>query len=159
MEMRPAIHDRFGVFGHAVVEHFHGIILRELNGVEIACAKAAPAADAMGKIHRHLAGFRIKNEAVVRALAAAAAATAAERCIDAGLAVGVLFRFACAGAAAHADVLNCTAKPGGFMAFEVGKADEYIGIHNGAPDLGFLYIFATFYGHGNIVCALEAIAD
>ena len=71
----------------------------------------------------------------------------------------MLLRFTSARSATHADVLDGSAKAGHFMPLKVGEADENIGIHNGAANLGFLDIFTVRDGHIGLVGALEAIGD
>ena len=45
------------------------------------------------------------------------------------------------------------------MPLKVGEADENIGIHNGAANLGFLDIFAPGNGHQCFVRAFESVAN
>ena len=71
----------------------------------------------------------------------------------------VLLHLARAGAAAHADVLDGAAKAGGLVALEVGQADEDIGVHDGAADLGRLAVFAVGHRHLDLIGAAQAVAD
>ena len=41
----------------------------------------------------------------------------------------------------------------------MGQADEHVRIHNRAADARFLHIFAALDRHGDVVRALEAVAD
>ena len=76
-----------------------------------------------------------------------------------GLAAAVLIRLACPGAAAHADIFDCAAKAGHFMAFKMRQADKYIRIHNSPADFCRLYIFAALYRNIYVIRTLKAIAN
>ena len=71
-----------------------------------------------------------------------------------GLAAAVLVLFSRSGAAAHADVLDGSAKAGAFMALKVGQADEYVRIHDGPSDTGFLYVLATLNRNRHVIRSL-----
>lgn len=159
VERRPPIDDRLGVFGHAAVELVDGGAVRKGDRIKIACAEAAPAAHAVGGVDGHLARAGIKLQAVVGALALAAAAAAAQRRVDGRLPVGMLVFFAGTGAAAHADVFDGAAKTGNFMPFEVGQADEHVRIHDSAADLGLPDVFAAGDRHGHVVRTLEPVCN
>ena len=64
-----------------------------------------------------------------------------------------------AAAAAHADVLQRPAEAGGLMALEVRQADEDVGVHDGAADLGGLAVLAVDDGHFHFVRAAQTVAD
>ena len=49
-----------------------------------------------------------------------------------------------AAAAAHADVLQRAAEAGRFVALEVRQADEDVGVHDGAANLGGLAVLEMF---------------
>ena len=74
-------------------------------------------------------------------------------------AAAVLVFFSCPGSTAHTDIFYGSAEAGHFMAFKMGQADKYIGIHNSTADLGFFYIFPAFYRHIYIICTFQAIAN
>src|SRR5699024_5362093 len=97
--------------------------------------------------------------AAVCALAQAAEAAAAFLGGDGGLAAGVLFFFAGARTAAHADVLYRAAETRDLVSLEMVEADEDIGIHYGAADARLFDIFAALHRNGNVVCAFEAVCD
>ena len=71
----------------------------------------------------------------------------------------VLHHLARAGVAAHADVLEGTAKTGGLVALEVGQTDEDIGVHDGAADLGRLAVLPVGHRHLDLIGAAQAVAD
>jgi len=45
------------------------------------------------------------------------------------------------------------------MPLKVRKADKHVRIHHGAADLRFLYVFAAYNRHGDVVRALESVPD
>ena len=70
----------------------------------------------------------------------------------------MLFFFACARAAAHTDILDGTAETCEIVSLDVVEADENICIHHGPSDFGILDIFASGYGHLNIIRTLESVS-
>ena len=89
----------------------------------------------------------------------AAAAAAALVLMDDGLTVVVLGFLAGAAAAAHAQILDGAAEARHLVALEVVEADDDVGVHDGAADVGLLDVLAAVDGDGNVVGALEAVAD
>ena len=66
----------------------------------------------------------------------------------------MLFGLSGAGATAHTDVLDCSAETGHLMTFEVGQADEDIGIHDSASDLCRFYILTADNRNINVIGSL-----
>mgnify|MGYP006922469396 CR=1 FL=1 len=56
----------------------------------------------------------------------------------------LLFHLPGTAAAAHPDILKCTAKSGCLMSFKVVQADKDIRIHNRSPDQRALTIFPVW---------------
>jgi len=94
VEIRAAIDDSLGVFGHAGVEQFVGVAVVKADRVKVARAQAAAAADALVVIDVHLALLVVEHQTAVGAFALAAAAAATDILVDARLAVGVLLGLA-----------------------------------------------------------------
>ena len=70
MEIRPVLHHRFCILGHAAVQLVVGIVVLILNGVEVAVCKAAPAAHAA---EQTFVIFRVIDQLVHKAQAFAQA--------------------------------------------------------------------------------------
>ena len=157
VEAGAAMADGLRVLGHLAVEDLVGAVVGVVDGVERAGADAAAAALALVVVDDGL--VVCVADGVAAALAGAAAATAAEVFVDGGLAVLVLVHLAGAAAAAHADVLQRAAEAGGLMALEVRQADEDVGVHDGAADLGGLAVLAVDDGHFHFVRAAQTVAD
>ena len=68
----------------------------------------------------------------------------------------MLLRFTSARSATHANIFDSAAKAGHLMPLKVGEADENIGIHNGAANLGFLDIFTAHHVHQGFVWFTDA---
>ena len=79
--------------------------------------------------------------------------------IDDALARGVLFHLAGAAAGSHTEVFHRTAKARELMSLKVCKADDDVGVHDGAADLCRLADLSVLDGNLNVVRALETIAD
>ena len=158
MEVGTAIADRLGVLGHLLVQQHHGAVLHGVDGVKVAGANAAAAADAVVGVDLCLAVLTELDAVVGTAVQAMVAATTAALA-DPGLALGVLLHLACPAAAAHAQVLDGAAEAGGLVAFEVGQADDDVGIHDGVADLGVLHQLAVVYRHCHLVGASQAVTD
>ena len=118
MEGRPPGTQSAGIFGHLAAKHFGGVVIFVLNGVESACPDAAAAALAQLLVDDCLAVSPI-GDSIASAFSGTALAPAAHIFINLRLALLVLLHFAGTAAAAHADVLECSAETGHFMAFEV----------------------------------------
>lgn len=86
-------------------------------------------------------------------------AAAAQTLLHLRVSGGVLYHLACAGAAAHADVLESTAEAGGFVALEMGQADKDIRIHDGAADLCRLAVFAVRHRNLCFIGAAQAVRN
>ena len=158
MEVRAALDDGLGVFGHALVEDDALGVEGIADGVEVAHADAAAAAGAQVMVD---AGLVVVADADGRlgAIVRTGLAATAFFGVDAGLADAVHGHLARTAAAAHADVLDGTAEAGQLVPLEVGQADEDVGIHDGAADEGALEVVAAFQGHFHLVGALEAVGD
>ena len=159
MKVWATVQHGLGVFRHFVVEHFDGGIMCERNGVKITRSQAAATAHAIIVIDRGFLGFGGVVQGVIGALLDAGLAANAQRFVDIGLTVAVLLRFTSARSATHANIFDGAAKAGHLMPLKVGEADENIGIHNGAANLGFLDIFTAHHGHQGFVCAFEPVAN
>ena len=158
VEAGAVIADSGSVLGHLAVQLFVCTAVDGVNGIEIAGTDAAAAALAFVVIDDSLILLVVGN-GIRAALLGAAVAAAAEAVLYSGLAGRVLLHLACAGAAAHADVLNGTAEARGLVALEVGQADEDICIHDGAADLGRLAELAVGHRHFHLIGAPQAVAD
>lgn len=159
VEVVASGNDGFGVFRHLGIQDAIGLVLCKVDGIEIAGTEATATAHAVFQIYLHLLGRFVKHEAVVGTFAQAAFAATAFLGLDDGLPVGMLVFLAGTRATAHADILNGAAETCHFVTFEVRQADEDIGIHDGAANQGFLGVFAAFDGHGNVICAFQAVAN
>ena len=82
----------------------------------------------------------------MRTLLDALAAGAAEGLIHGWLTVAVLFHLTCAGAAAHADVLQRAAEAGCLMPFKVVQRDKDIRVHDRLTDLSLFDMFGAIEG-------------
>ena len=71
----------------------------------------------------------------------------------------MLFHFPGPAAAPHTDILHRSPEPGGFVAFEMGQADEHIRIHDGTADFGRLDVFPIGYRHFHFIGAPEPVPD
>ncbi len=155
--MGATVAHREGVFRHFAVEDFIGVIVAVVDGIERTRADAATATFAKVFVDD---GLAVHIRDCVRAAFFCATPTrAAQGFLHVGFASVVLFHFACARATAHADVFNRTAKARHFVSFKMVKADENIGIHNGAPDFGVGDIFAARHRHFNVVGAAQSVAN
>lgn len=159
MEVWPSVDYSFGVFSHAAVEKGIGRVVIKGNGVKVAGSQTASAAYAAVQIDLHLAGVFIEDKAIVGTFLLAFAAASAKLRGNMGFSAAVLFGLSGSGAAAHTDIFDSASKSCGFVAFKMGQADKYIGIHNSTADLGFFYIFPAFYRHIYIICTFQAIAN
>lgn len=83
-------YDGLGVFRHLGVQHADGLVVGEIDGVEVAGAEATAAAHAVLFVDMHLFRRLVEGESVVGALALAFLAAAAFAGLDDRLAVGVL---------------------------------------------------------------------
>jgi hypothetical protein len=158
VEARSAVYHGFCVLCHTAVEHGICVIVLEAYGVEVASAEASAAAHAISRVYRHLFLFGIENKPAVCTLTQAEAATAAFCFFNKGFSAAVLFRFACAGAATHADILYSAAEACHLVALEVCKAYEYVGIHNSPAYFRVFYVFAACNGNFYIVRTLKTVA-
>ena len=151
--------DGLGVLGHLGVEDGERLVLGEVDRIEVAGAKAAAATYAVAFVHLHLAFYAVEHQAAVGAFLLAAAASPALVFVDGGLSGRMLVLLAGAGAAAHSDILDGTAEAGHLVPFEVGQADEDVGIHDGASDQGFLRVLAALHGDGNVIGTFQTVGD
>ena len=156
MEARAPLHDGLGILRHLAVEQVAVRVAHALNGIHRAHGDAAAAADAFVRVDVHLAV--LDRRGVVGADLAARAAADALGLVHGGLAVGVHFLLARAGAAAHAEIFDRATDARGLVALEVGQGDDDIGIHQCAADAGVLYILAV-NRNGDIVRALQAVGN
>ena len=159
MEGRASVHNRFGVFSHTAVQILCSGPVGKLNGVKIAGADTASAAYAVFLVDRHFMVCFIIDKAVIGTFPHAGSAAPAFLRVYLGLAVVVLILFPGAGTAAHADIFNGAAKAGCFMALKVGEADKDVCVHDGAANLGFLYVFAAANRNADIVCPFQPIGN
>ncbi len=147
-----------GILRHLAVQQLVGAVVGRIDGVKAARTDAAAAALALVVVDDRLV-FGIVSNGVRAALLGAAVAAAAQPLLHGGLAGSVLLHLARAGAAAHADILERTAKAGGLVALEVGQADEHIRIHDGAADLGGLAVFAVGHRHFHLIRAAQTVTN
>lgn len=129
-----------GVFRHFPVQQFIGIPLDALDGVESAGSDAAAAAGTFFLIDVGFVVFSV-TDGITAAFFGTAAAAPAQFFIHFGLAGRMLFHFPGPAATPHTDILHRSPEPGGFVAFEMGQADEHIRIHDGTADFGRLDVF------------------
>ena len=144
MEAGLILDNRLCVFGNFVVDHIISVIFSGRNSVEGANADAAAAAGADFMMNGSLTVFQC--DGIVCTIAFAGTTAYAKGVIYARLAVGMHFHFASTGTGAHADIFQSTTHARQFMHFKMSEGDDDIGIGNRAADLGFLDVFAVFYG-------------
>lgn len=106
----------------------------------------------------HFPGGLVKGQTLVGALLHAGLAAHALVLVDRGLTVVVLLFLTGAGAAAHTDVLDGSAKTRHFMSFKMVQGDEHVGVHNSSADFGGLDILAVD-GDFHIIGALQAVTN
>ncbi len=159
VELGPPVHHRLGILRHTAVQGRLGVVVGEVDSIEVAGPQAPATAHAVGLVHMHLPALLVKDKSTVGALLLAAAAAPAGVRGDLRLATGVLLLLPRPGPAAHADVLDGAAEAGHLVALEVGQADKHIGVHNGPADFGLFHIFTACDRDLHVVGALEAVAD
>ena len=146
------------VLGHFAVQHLIGAVALRIDGVKVAGTDAAAAALALGLINDGLVVCIVGN-GIGAALLGTAVAAAAQALLHLRVSGGMLYHLACAGATAHADVLESTAEAGGFVALEMGQADKDVRIHDGAADLCRLAVFAVRHRHLCLIGAAQAVRN
>ena len=157
VESRAVLHDGLGVLGDLAVHNVVGLVVVGGNGVLGADADAPAAAHAAALVDGALAVFN--DGRAVGTFPGAHTAAHAQVLLDVRLAGVVHFHFAGARAAAHAEVFERAAKARHFVALEVGEGNDDVGVHQRAADLGFLYVLAALYRHGQVVGALQAVGN
>ncbi len=157
MEARPVLHHSLGVLCHFLVQKIPCIPLLVADSIKAAGTNTAAAA---------LADILVNNSLVVHigdgiraTLLGTTAATPTLFLIYHILAGGMLLHLAGTTAAAHANILDSSAKASALMALEVSQADEHICIHNGTANLCRLADFTILYRHLHIVGSLQSIAN
>ncbi len=126
--------------------------------VEVARADAATAADA--KVVVDAGDFLcVIADCAVRTLLDALAAGFAHVAIDRGFAVAMLLHFACAGAAAHADVFQRAAKTSRLVALEVVERHEDIRVHDRLTNLRLFDVLGARQRNELFVEPLEPVGD
>ena len=158
MEAGTAVHHGLGVLRDLPVEDGRGLVVAAGDGVLGADGETAGAAHALVRVDAGLAVLA-EGGGAVGADPGTGMAAHALFLLDEGLAGVVLLHLAGPAAAAHADVLETSAHAGLLMPLEVGEGDEDIRVHDGPADLGLLHVFAACHGDGDLVVALEAVAD
>ena len=108
MESRPTMNDGQGIFRHLTVKQLVGIPLHGFNGIKGTRPDTAAAASASRLIDVGLALF--VSDGIRTAFLGAAFAVTAERLIDNRFSRRVLLHLAGPASAAHADILDGTAK-------------------------------------------------
>ena len=157
VEARAVLYDGLCVLRHLAVEQITSIPLLVADGIVRAGADAAAAA--LAEVFMDHSLVVLVGDGIRAALLCALAATAAEFFVDDALARRMLLHLASAAAAAHADVLDGAAKARRLMTLEMREADEDVGIHDGAADLGLLDVLAVLDRHLDIIRAAQAVAD
>ncbi len=157
MEARSVLHNRLRIFRHLLVEQISGIPLLILNSGETAGPNAAAAALAFFRVDIGFA--RVKADGIRATFLGAFMAVAAKFLIDHALAGRMLFHLPGATAAAHAQILDGTAKARHFMTLEVRERNHDIGIHDRPPNLGRFNIFTIFHGNFHIIGSFQSIAN
>ena len=71
----------------------------------------------------------------------------------------MLLHLACTAAAAHADILNGTAKARLLVTFKMCKRDEYICIHNCTADISFLAVLTIGNGNDDVIGSAKTVSD
>lgn len=159
VEIRLAVHDGGGVFGHFLVERLGGLRHGGVDGVDGAHAEAAAASGAGFAVEGHLFRGGVEMQGVVRALFETHFATDAEVAVELRLAVAVHRHFARARGAAHGEVLDRAAHAGQLVALEVVQRDDHVRVGDGAADLRGLEVDAVRDGEFDLVVALQPVAD
>ena len=159
VELGPAVHHRLGILRHTAVQGRLGVVVGEVDSIEVAGPQAPATAHAVGLVHMHLPALLVKDKSTVGALLLAAAAAPAGLGIDSWFAAGMLLLFARPGAAAHSNIFDGPAETGHLVALKVCQADKDIGVHNGPADLGLGNILASFYRDGHVVRPLQSVSD
>lgn len=140
VEIRPAVHYGFRIFGHAAVKFLDRSILREIDSIEVAGSDTATASYTVLLDYRHLPAPCIEMKTVIRTFLHTLSAASAFLLIYDRLAVAVLLFLSCTRAAAHADVLYSTSEARHFMPLEMRQGNEYVRVHDCTPDLRVLHI-------------------
>ena len=146
-----------GVFRHFPVQQLVGIPLDALDGIEPTGTDAAAAAGAFFFINVCFV-INVRN-GITAAFFGTAAAAPAKLFIHLGFPGRMLFHLPGPAAAAHAHILHRSAEPSGFMAFEMGQADEYICIHDGTADFGLLDVLPSGNRYFHFISAPQSIPD
>ena len=157
MEMRTPVQHGSRILRHLAAEDFIGIVIVVGNRIKCAGTDAAAAALADILVDDRLACF-IGN-GIRAAFLRTASAGHAEFRIHFRFSVIVLRHLARAAPAAHADVLDGSAKARTLMPFKMVQGYEYIRIHYGMTDIGLLAIDAVRYRYRNIIGSAQAVAD
>ena len=157
MEARTAIHDRFGVLGNLAVEHDIGLIVIARDGILRAHTDASAAADALIMVNACLAVCN--GDCTMRTHAGTHTASDASLFMDTRLACVVHLHLTGTRAAAHADILERTAKTGVLVTLEVVQRDKYVGIHDRRADLSRLDVLTALDRDVNLIRALQAVTN
>ena len=159
VEVGPSVDHGLGVFRHAAVEFLDGSVVREADGIKIACAHTPPATYTVVRIDGHHTAFGIIDESVVGTFAQTPFASAACGRVDDGLAIAVLVLLSGPRTATHTYILDSASEACHLMPLEMREGNEHVGVHDGAPDACLLHILAAGDGHRDVVRALQPVSD
>ena len=158
MEVGLVFQYRLGVLVNTGVERT-GIVVRfQIRALELTNRDALTAANAFAVVDNGFLRLLVKRNRFVTAMLDAQPAAAAGVRVNNRLGRRVHFEFAGHSAAAHAEVLNCSANSRRFVSLEMRQRNEDVSVNNRRADFGSGTVLAVD-GDFPIIQTLQAVAD